>query len=216
MAVAECEAVYSYGVYPYIKHFAFNEQETNRNGAICTWLTEQSAREIYLKPFEEVIKACAGATNGETLAVMSSYVYVGSTWDAAYEPLMKTILRDEWGFEGLVITDYFGDYGYMDADKAIRVGTDMMLVASETDNIPTDTTSATAVIAMRNSCHDILYTVVNSNAFSEENYSEAVATPAWMITLRNVDIILGIIFILLQALLIYGFVKGRKESAIEN
>ena len=212
MAVAECEAVYAYGIVPYIKHFAFNEQETNRNGAICTWLTEQSAREIYLKPFEEVLKSNAGATNGETIAVMSSYVYVGSTWDAAYEPLMKTILREEWGFEGLVITDYFGDYGYMDADKAIRGGTDMMLVAAETDNIPTDTSSATSVIAMRNSCHDILYTVVNSNAFSEENYSEAVVTASWILTLRNINIILGIVFIFFQALIIINYLKERKNS----
>ena len=212
MAVAECEAVYPYGVYPYIKHFAFNEQETNRNGALCTWLTEQSAREIYLKPFEAVVKANSGTTNGEPLAVMSSYVYVGSEWDGGYAPLLKTILRGEWGFKGLVLTDYFGDYGYMDADKAIRGGSDMMLVASATDNIPTDQTSATSLIAMRESCHDILYTVVNTVAFSEENYSEATATPVWLTTLRNVDIALGVVFVLLQILAIRSFLAAKKKE----
>ena len=212
MAVSECEAVYPYGVYPYIKHFAFNEQETNRNGALCTWLTEQSAREIYLKPFEAVVKANAGATNGETLAIMSSYVYVGSEWDGGYAPLLKTILREEWGFKGLVITDYFGDYGYMDADKAIRGGSDMMLVAASTDNIVTDQTSATSVIAMRDSVHDILYTVVNSNAYSDANYAKTTATPAWQITLRNVDIALGVAFVLLQILAIALFLKKRKTE----
>ena len=53
MAVEECAAAYPYGVYPYIKHFAFNEQETNRNAILCTWLKEQAARELYLEPFEE-------------------------------------------------------------------------------------------------------------------------------------------------------------------
>ena len=212
MAVAECEAVYPYGVYPYIKHFAFNEQETNRNGALCTWLTEQSAREIYLKPFEAVVKANAGTTNGEPLAIMSSYVYVGSEWDGGYAPLLKTILRGEWGFRGLVLTDYFGDYGYMDADKAIRGGSDMMLVASSTDNIPTDQTSATSIIAMRESCHDILYTVVNTAAFNEENYSESTVTPVWLTTLRTVDIILAVVFIALETLVIRDFIVKRKKS----
>ena len=212
MAVAECEAVYSYGVYPYIKHFAFNEQETNRNGALCTWLTEQSAREIYLKPFEEVVKANDGTTNGEALAIMSSYVYVGSEWDGGYAPLLKTILREEWGFEGLVLTDYFGDYGYMDADKAIRGGSDMMLVSATTDNIVTDQTSATSVIAMRNAAHDIFYTVVNTNAYSEENYSDATATPAWQILLRNVDIALAVLGILIEILLVASFLKKQKAQ----
>ena len=212
MAVAECEAVYSYGVYPYIKHFAFNEQETNRNGALCTWLTEQSAREIYLKPFEEVVKANDGTTNGEPLAVMSSYVYVGSEWDGGYTPLLQDILRGEWGFKGLVLTDYFGDYGYMDADKAIRGGTDMMLVAADTDNIPTDQASATSLLAMRRSCHDILYTVVNTSAFSEENYAMASATPAWLTTLRTIDIILLLIFAALQAVTIRSYLLNRKKN----
>ena len=212
MAVAECEAVYPYGVYPYIKHFAFNEQETNRNGALCTWLTEQSAREIYLKPFEAVVKANAGATRGEPLAIMSSYVYVGADWDGGYAPLLKTILRGEWGFRGLVITDYFGDYGYMDADKAIRGGSDMMLVASATDNIPTDQTSATSLIAMRDSCHDILFTVVNTAAYSPENYSEVTATPVWMTTLRNVDIALCAVFVVLEILVIRGYLSRKKKE----
>ena len=161
-----------------------------------------------------MVKANAGATNGEPLAIMSSYVYVGADWDGGYAPLLKTILRGEWGFQGLVITDYFGDYGYMDADKAIRGGSDMMLVASATDNIPTDQTSATSLIAMRDSCHDILFTVVNTSAYSPENYSEETATPVWMTTLRNVDIVLAVVFVLLEVLVIRSYiVRRRKEKA---
>lgn len=153
MAVQECEAAYTHGVYPYIKHFAFNEQETNRNGMLCTWLTEQSARELYLKPFEDCVKA----NQSQALAVMSSYVYVGTTWDGGCSALLNDILRGEWGYKGLVLTDYFGNYGYMDADKAIRGGSDIMLGTAGNDAILTDQTSAASVLAMRQATKNILY-----------------------------------------------------------
>jgi beta-glucosidase len=145
MAVEECAAAYPYGVYPYIKHFAFNEQETNRNAILCTWLKEQAARELYLEPFEECVKA----NDGSVLAVMSSYVYVGTEWDGGCALLLNGILRDEWGFQGMVLSDYFGNYGYMDADKAVRGGTDAMLGTTGNDAIMTGQESATSVLAMR-------------------------------------------------------------------
>lgn len=206
MAVAECQAAYDHDVYPYIKHFAFNEQEINRNGMLCTWLTEQSAREIYLKPFE----ACVKASNGNTLAVMSSYNYVGTTWAGACSALLNDILRGEWGFQGMVLTDYFGNYGYMDADKAIRSGSDAMLGTAGNDAILTDQTSATSVLAMRNACHNILYTVANSRAYSPEVYMEATAMPAWQVTVFVVDGVLAAILIVLEALTLRGYLKKKK------
>ena len=206
MAVAECQAAYDHDVYPYIKHFAFNEQEINRNGMLCTWLTEQSAREIYLKPFE----ACVKASNGNTLAVMSSYNYVGTTWAGACSALLNDILRGEWGFQGMVLTDYFGNYGYMDADKAIRGGSDIMLGTAGNDAILTDQTSATSVLAMRNACHNILYTVANSRAYSPEVYMEATAMPAWQVTVFVVDGVLAAILIVLEALTLRGYLKKKK------
>lgn len=206
MAVAECQAAYDHDVYPYIKHFAFNEQEINRNGMLCTWLTEQSAREIYLKPFE----ACVKASNGNTLAVMSSYNYVGTTWAGACSALLNDILRGEWGFLGMVLTDYFGNYGYMDADKAICGGSDAMLGTAGNDAILTDQTSATSVLAMRNACHNILYTVANSRAYSPEVYMEATAMPAWQVTVFVVDGVLAAILIVLEALTLRGYLKKKK------
>ena len=206
MAVAECQAAYDHDVYPYIKHFAFNEQEINRNGMLCTWLTEQSAREIYLKPFE----ACVKASNGNTLAVMSSYNYVGTTWAGACSALLNDILRGEWGFQGMVLTDYFGNYGYMDADKAIRGGSDIMLGTAGNDAILTDQTSATSVLAMRNACHNSLYTVANSRAYSPEVYMEATAMPAWQVTVFVVDGVLAAILIVLEALTLRGYLKKKK------
>ena len=120
-----------YGVYAYIKHFALNDQETNRTGMLCTWSNEQAIREIYLKPFEIAVK------EGGAKAVMSSFNYIGTQWAGGTYPLQTTVLRDEWGFRGFVLTDYFGVYGYMDSDMGIRGGTDCMLVAYDTETIKT-------------------------------------------------------------------------------
>ena len=205
MAIQECEAAYAHGVYPYIKHFAFNEQETNRNGMLCTWLTEQSARELYLKPFEDCVKA----NEGQALAVMSSYVYVGTTWDGGCSALLNDILRGEWGYKGLVLTDYFGNYGYMDADKAIRGGSDIMLGTAGNDAILTDQTSATSVLAMRQATKNVLYTVVNSDTYTEENYNAAIATPSWIKTTYIIDAVLIAALVVVEVLV---FQNSKKKK----
>ena len=208
MAVQECAAAYPYGIYPYIKHFAFNEQETNRNGMLCTWLTEQAARELFLKPFEECVKA----NNGEAMAVMSSYVYVGATWDGGCSALLNDILRGEWGYRGMVLTDYFGNYGYMDADKAIRGGSDIMLGTAGNDAILTDQISATSILAMRQATKNILYTVVNSNAYSDEAYAAATATPGWLRTTYTLDAAVIVLLIAAEVLVLRGAKKKKHES----
>lgn len=208
MAIQECEAAYAHGVYPYIKHFAFNEQETNRNGMLCTWLTEQSARELYLKPFEDCVKA----NQGQALAIMSSYVYVGTTWDGGCSALLNDILRGEWGYKGMVLTDYFGNYGYMDADKAVRGGSDIMLGTAGNDAILTDQTSATSVLAMRQATKNILYTVVNSSTYTQENYDAAMATPGWIKTTYIVDAALVAVLVVIEAIVIQNSLKKKKNG----
>lgn len=208
MAVQECEAAYAHGVYPYIKHFAFNEQETNRNGMLCTWLTEQSARELYLKPFEDCVKA----NQGQALAVMSSYVYVGTTWDGGCSALLNDILRSEWGYKGLVLTDYFGNYGYMDADKAVRGGSDIMLGTAGNDAVLTDQSSATSVRAMRQATKNILYTVVNSSTYSQKNYDAAMAAPGWIMTTYIVDVIGIVVLLAVEAVLIMNYRKKASKK----
>lgn len=98
----------------------------------------KAIREIYLKPFELAVK------EGGADAVMSSFNYIGTEWAGGYAPLCQTVLRDEWGFQGFVLTDYFGVYGYMNSDQGIRNGTDCMLVAYDTEtNHVKDQSSAT-------------------------------------------------------------------------
>lgn len=204
MAEAECEGIYEYDIYPFIKHFALNDQETNRNALLCTWAGEQAIREIYLKPFEVCIKSAGD----NTITVMSSYNYIGTTWAAAYPQLQNTVLREEWGHRGMVLSDYFGNYGYMDADKAIRGGTDMMLATAGNDAILTDTTSATSVIAMRQAAKNILYTMVNS--YTYENY-EGRSVSGWIMTFYIIDAVIAVIVVILEVLLIMSYLKKRRK-----
>ena len=198
-----------YGVYAYIKHFALNDQETNRTGMLCTWSNEQAIREIYLKPFEIAVK------EGGAKAVMSSFNYIGTQWAGGTYPLQTTVLRDEWGFRGFVLTDYFGVYGYMDSDMGIRGGTDCMLVAYDTEtNHVTDTTSATGVKAMRQASKNIMYTVVNSRAYDPENLKTGLMN--WQILAIVIDIILGALVIFLEVLTIRKYKKDAAEEPVQT
>ena len=211
MAAHAVQGAAAHGVYAYVKHFAFNDQETNRCGMLCTWSTEQALREIYLKPFEIAIK------QGGADAVMSSFNYIGNRWAGGSPELCQTVLRDEWGFVGMVLTDYFGVYGYMNADQAVRNGTDFMLV-----NYPTETSMVGSLTggeisnagqqAMRTATHNILYTVVNSRAYAEENLNPGMQT--WQIAAIAVDVLLAVVIVALEGTVVRkGYAKRKKEEA---
>lgn len=195
------------GVYAFIKHFALNEQETQRNGQLCTWANEQSIRELYLKPFETVIKA-----DGDAQAVMGSFNYIGNTYSSAHTGLNQTVLRGEWGFRGFVETDYFSgsNYSYQTADQAIRGGTDAMLATTETTNHIIDH-SATSVKAMRAATHNILYTAVNSWRYADGEPADPM--PGWKVTMIVVDVVLGVTLVGLETLAIKRFLSRRKAAA---
>ena len=199
MAVAGAK---EHGVYSYMKHFALNDQEGNRCDMLCTWSNEQAIREIYLKPFEMCVK------DSGCEAVMSSFNYIGNRWAGGCAPLCKTVLRDEWGFQGFVETDYFGVYGYMSADQAIRNGTDLMLVSyqTETNNIRFRDTNG-AQQAMRESAHNILFVTVNSRAYEPANYEKATATPVWRTILIVVDVVAAAAFLGLEYMVLKGYKK---------
>ena len=195
----------SRGVYAFTKHFALNEQEAERNGQLCTWSNEQAIREIYLRAFEEVVKADVSAQ-----AIMGAFNYIGNTYASAHLGLNQTVLRDEWGFEGMVETDYFSgpNYGYQNADQLIRGGTDIMLASTETTNNVEDQ-SATAVIQMRRAAHNILYTAVNSWRYADGD--PAAVTPAWQIATYAVDAVIGVALVGLGVVAVRRF-AARKTS----
>ncbi len=206
-AAYELIGAWEYGVYGYVKHFALNDQESNRCAMICTWCNEQAMREIYLKPFEIAVK------DGDAKAVMSSFNYIGNRWAGGTSELCQTVLRDEWGFEGMVLTDYFGVYGYMSADQAIRNGTDMILVAYSTaTNDMQFTETAGAQQALRQAVHRILYVTVNSRAYSDEGIALATQDNQWEVILRGVNIGVGVVLVLWEVLLVYNFIRRKKET----
>ena len=204
LAVEQVLGAADRGVYAFTKHFALNEQETERNGQLCTWSNEQAIREIYLRPFEEVVKA-----DGDAQAIMGAFNYIGNTYASAHTGLNQTVLRDEWGFKGMVETDYFSgtNYGYQTADQAIRGYTDIMLASTETTNHVTDH-SATSVIAMRRAAHNILYTTVNSWRYADGEPADPM--PAWQIAMIVADVVLAVVLIGLEVLAIKRFVSRRK------
>ena len=164
----------SQGVYAYVKHFALNDQESNRL-SISVWSNEQAMRELYLKAFEVVVK------EGKTTAMMSSYSYLGNTWAGASRALLTDVLRDEWGFQGTVVTDSaMGNTSWMDINLALRAGGDMMLCLM---GVNLDSSTNTAQQEMRRACHNILYTQANSAAVA----AAADTSPYWLVLLVVLD-----------------------------
>lgn len=181
LATAEVEGAFSCGVYSQMKHFCLNDQDTNRCAHLLTWANEQAVREIYARPFEIVVKRARGSVPylddatgerkeyevGAAKAVMSSYNYIGSTWAGGCEALCTGLLRDEWGYDGHVVSDWTL-YDYTDKNQAFYAGTDVNFTTTAQTGEMSDPDSATAILAMRRAMHRYLYSVANSNAVNGE------------------------------------------------
>ena len=204
MASSEISGAKSKGVYSFMKHFALNDQETKRTEMLCTWTNEQAMREIYLKPFEMSVK------EGGAQAVMSSFNYIGNTYAGADSALLQTVLRGEWGFKGFVLTDYFGGYGYQNADQEVRAGNDAMLATTKITNHITDK-SATSVKAMRQAAHNILYTAANSWQYA--NGEPKVATPIWKTAMYVAWGVVAVLVIGLEIVAIKRYLNRKKAVA---
>ena len=146
MGAKAVEGARKYGVYSYIKHFALYEGNAKM---VSVWSNEQAIREIYLKPFEISVK------QGGANAVMVSWSFLGDKWTGESSNLMNTVLRDEWGFRGMALTDFFRNngHGFMNADAALANGVDAMLSTfnGEENNVA-NPEHPTAVLQMRNAC----------------------------------------------------------------
>jgi beta-glucosidase len=196
------------GVYTYIKHFALNDQETNRdNTGLITWANEQAMRELYFRPFELAVK------EGKTNAMMSAFNRIGTTWAGGSYPLLTALLRDEWGFRGMVITD-FNLKTYMNTDQMVRAGGDISLSPSKNFS---DTTSPTSVSALRQATKNILYTVANSNAMN--GYGEGLVykytMPTWIILVIVINVGLVVIFAIWGVYVIRKQYKKMQKELIK-
>ena len=207
MASNAIKGAQEHGVYAYMKHFALNDQEGNRTSMVATWSNEQAIREIYLRPFEMSVK------DADCHAVMSSFNYIGNRWAGGCSELLKNVLRGEWGFVGFVETDYFGVYGYMTADQGVRNGSDLMLCTTGNDFNTVTVLTNSSKQALREASKNILYTVVNSRAYAEENLNPGM--PKWKIIMIGADVIVALLIIGLEYTAIKGY-KKRKEEEAEN
>ncbi len=208
IAANQVNGAAEHGVYAYIKHFALNDQEINRTSMLMTFSSEQAIREIYLKPFEIATKEFEGTSR----AVMSSFNWIGTVPSCANSNLLNNVLRGEWGFVGMVETDYDGSYGYMITDHSIRNGNDLMLgFGSAESNILSDK-SATAVQAMRQACKNILYTIGNSGYYTVDEDPAGVMTNMTKIFI-TVDVIVALIIIAVEAIVILRYMKKKKAAS---
>ncbi len=202
IAAAEIRGCKSKGVYTYVKHFALNEQETDRDGG-CVWVTEQAMREIYLKPFEYAVK------DGGTTAIMSSFNRIGTRWTGGDYRLLTDILRTEWGFKGTVICDYNQTGSYMNNKQMIYAGGDLNL-CSTTSRMwkDYDLNSAADITVLRRAAKNILYTTANSNSINNLNYKYAMAY--WKIAVIALHVLFALIII------VWGIVAFRKMGKNSN
>ena len=200
------------GMFCYVKHFALNDTETGRADLICTWADEQTFRELYLRPFEIALEDSRmtvkytsddqGTVSKRVMragtAVMPAQNAIGTMVGECNAALLQDLLRDEWGFEGMAVSDYWVWNGDNLRDLAMRAGCDTYLSMS----IPAiwgieDYDSATARSAMRTAIHNIAYTVANSNAMQgvvPGSYVELGAHPVQTL-LTTINVIVAVLVI---------------------
>ena len=203
MGAKAVEGARNYGVYSYIKHFAMYEGNAKM---VSVWSNEQAIREIYLKPFEISVK------QGGANAVMVSWSFLGDKWTGESSNLMKTVLRDEWGFRGMALTDFFRNngHGFMNADAALANGVDAMLSTfnGEENNVA-NPEHPTSVLQMRNACKNVMYTVVSSWAYDGEH--EKTGMENWKKAGIGIDVVIALFIAGMEVLVIRGY-KKRKNA----
>lgn len=201
MGAKAVEGARKYGVYSYIKHFALYEGNAKM---VSVWSNEQAIREIYLKPFEISVK------QGGANAVMVSWSFLGDKWTGESSNLMNTVLRDEWGFRGMALTDFFRNngHGFMNADAALANGVDAMLSTfnGEENNVA-NPEHPTAVLQMRNACKNVMYTVVSSWAYDGEH--EETGMENWKKAGIGIYIVIALFMAGMEVLVIKGYKKRK-------
>ena len=203
MGAKAVEGARKYGVYSYIKHFALYEGNAKM---VSVWSNEQAIREIYLKPFEISVK------QGGANAVMVSWSFLGDKWTGESSNLMNTVLREEWGFRGMALTDFFRNngHGFMNADAALANGVDVMLSTfnGEENNVA-NPEHPTSVLQMRNACKNVMYTVVSSWAYDGEH--EETGMENWKKAGIGIDIVIALFMTGMEVLVIREY-KKRKNA----
>ncbi len=189
------EGAKSYGLYSYIKHFTLSEPGVNANN-LNTWLTEQNYREEYLKPFEIAVK------KGKATGIMSAFNSIGGVWAGANYAQNITILREEWGFRGTMITDWTYGGGNMNTTAGLNGGNDIWLTPA-THQSPINTSDPTMVYLAKRAAKNVIYTYCNAYTYaknydhSKDSQKVTIGTvikneqgfPWWIPLLASIDVV---------------------------
>ncbi|MBQ8161830.1 MAG: glycoside hydrolase family 3 C-terminal domain-containing protein [Clostridia bacterium] len=180
------------GCYVYMKHFALNDQETNRSAyhQVAVFSQEQAIREIYLKPFQ------MGVEDGDAHGIMLAMNRIGTTWTGDHYNLLTNVTRGEWGFSGIFITDYLGSMDVEMIDKYLAAGGDLILSTSELKL--SDVKQNWCRAYLRDSMHRVLYQQANSlavNGLGGEDVKFEVGTPIYKIALWTLSGLLAVYLI---------------------
>lgn len=213
-AIAEVSGMKKKGVIGVLKHFAFNDEESARNG-ICIWLNEQSAREIYLLPFEYAMRPSMGGAIG----AMSSFNRAGTLWTGASRALQMTVSREEWNYQGYFITDMASSNGalFMTYDDGICNGTDLFLGSGSKTALKEWKNSVAFKNRVREATHRVLYVTVNYCAAMNgvtPNKRYVSITPWWQVTLIVAIVVVGVAA--LSGLIIYFVTLFKNEYSDDN
>ena len=189
------------GCYTMVKHFALNEQETNRNSnGILTWADEQAIREIYLVPFKYAVQV------GKSKGIMTSFNRIGTVWAGGSYALCTEVLRNEWGFDGMVISDFNANTTYMYADAMVRAGGDLNLCQDGKPSTSESKLTATQASVIRAGAKNILYVIANSSAMNGD-FTYGLAP--WETGMYIAD---AVIVLLLALWGVFTFRKSRKAG----
>ena len=212
------------GVYTYVKHFICNDGESGiYRDSVYTWMTEQTLRETYLRPFRMLVEEY------DAVGLMSSYNRIGAVWAGGSEALLTGILRDEWGFDGAVITDYCDHHSYMNGDQALRAGGSLWMSGMMGGQLSCETGSNSYLQALRRATKETLYMYLHVRV-TNRDYAESIGDTAALrhdfkpavLGWRHLVALIDLVAVALFALAIRGIVrdvklyKAAKAARAEN
>lgn len=224
LAAAAISGAGNKGVVSYLKHFAINDQETNRSNYMATWANEQAAREVYLRAFEIAVESARSelpylTKDGKretkiirsATAMMSAQNNIGAVIGFGRYSLQTAVLRGEWGFDGVVVTDMFMETLPNARDLSMRSGSNMYMIQMPGFNA-VDYDSATARTAMRRAIKNVAYATANSNAMNNITPGSTIrkGVSAWQKGLWIYD---GVIVLLCTLIITWIVRRGNKAKA---
>lgn len=212
MSAYEVAAIQNKGVHVVMKHFLLNDSEQDRIG-LGVWINEQAAREVYLKAFQAPVEE--GNANG----VMIAYTRLGGVWSGGHYGLVTNILRNEWGCDGMIITDNVLT-SYVNGVDGVLNGVSIFdaMLPYVTNLLPKYEDDPVIVAAMKEASHHNLYAIANSvgmNGVGEDTTIVKTELKA-IVVVRTIVIVSSIVFVGSLTMWMTKKQKFKKSEAYMN